>query len=143
MIALNVVGLAIAARVVGEPATLGVHDGRLADCPASPNCVSTHANPDDREHYMAPLPLSGSAEAAAARIRAALAAEPKTAIVRDDGTYIHAVARSQLMDYPDDVEFLIDTNAGLIHFRSASRLGYGDGGVNRARMERITHANAP
>jgi uncharacterized protein (DUF1499 family) len=36
------------------------------------------------------------------------------------------------------VEFYVDEAAGLIHFRSASRLGEGDMGVNRQRMEMLT-----
>jgi uncharacterized protein (DUF1499 family) len=40
----------------------------------------------------------------------------------------------------DDVEFTFDETAGLIHFRSAARLGYGDMGMNRARMEAIQTA---
>jgi uncharacterized protein (DUF1499 family) len=39
--------------------------------------------------------------------------------------------------FVDDVEFYIDERANLIHFRSASRLGYSDMGVNRKRMETI------
>jgi uncharacterized protein (DUF1499 family) len=37
----------------------------------------------------------------------------------------------------DDVEFVFDDEAKTIHFRSASRTGYGDLGVNRARMEQV------
>jgi uncharacterized protein (DUF1499 family) len=35
------------------------------------------------------------------------------------------------------VEFLIDPDGKLIHFRSASRTGYSDMGVNRKRMTEI------
>ena len=34
-------------------------------------------------------------------------------------------------------EFLFDDEAKTIHFRSASRTGYGDLGVNRKRMEQV------
>jgi uncharacterized protein (DUF1499 family) len=37
----------------------------------------------------------------------------------------------------DDVEFYFDGKAGLIHVRSASRLGRRDFGVNRARVEAL------
>jgi uncharacterized protein (DUF1499 family) len=37
----------------------------------------------------------------------------------------------------DDVHFLFDDAAKEIHFRSASRLGRSDFGVNRKRMEEI------
>ncbi|MFP4012231.1 MAG: DUF1499 domain-containing protein [Spirochaetaceae bacterium] len=39
--------------------------------------------------------------------------------------------------FPDDVELLVDEEAGCVHFRSASRLGYYDRGVNQSRIEEI------
>jgi uncharacterized protein (DUF1499 family) len=41
------------------------------------------------------------------------------------------------MGFVDDVEFLIDDSAKVIHVRSASRLGQSDLGVNRQRIETI------
>lgn len=129
--------VALAARVAPVPAGLGVSDGRLAACPATPNCVSTQADPGDRLHFIEPVELGGPASEAQARIRAVLAAEARTEVLRDEPSYIHAVFRSRVMGFPDDVEFYVDEGAGLIHFRSASRLGRDDIGVNRARMERL------
>ncbi|HJT19346.1 MAG TPA: DUF1499 domain-containing protein [Nitrospira sp.] len=39
--------------------------------------------------------------------------------------------------FVDDVEFLFEEDTKTVHFRSASRIGYGDFGVNRRRMEEI------
>jgi uncharacterized protein (DUF1499 family) len=41
------------------------------------------------------------------------------------------------MRFVDDVEFLLDAPAGLVHVRSASRLGRRDFGANRTRIEAI------
>jgi uncharacterized protein (DUF1499 family) len=41
------------------------------------------------------------------------------------------------MRYVDDVEFFYDDKAGVIHVRSASRLGRRDFGVNRKRIEEL------
>jgi uncharacterized protein (DUF1499 family) len=38
------------------------------------------------------------------------------------------------MGYVDDVEFTFDASAGLLHVRSASRLGRRDFNVNRERV---------
>jgi uncharacterized protein (DUF1499 family) len=138
--ALAVGGLAVAAQLVPAPAGLGVRDGRLAPCPPTPNCVSTQADPADRQHYAAPAPFTGPADETQERIRALLAAEPRVELLRDEPGYIHAVFRTPTMRYPDDVEFYLDEAAGLIHIRSASRLGSGDAGVNRARVERLLGA---
>jgi uncharacterized protein (DUF1499 family) len=37
----------------------------------------------------------------------------------------------------DDVEFVFEDETKTIHFRSASKTGYSDFGVNRNRMEEI------
>jgi uncharacterized protein (DUF1499 family) len=132
--------LFVAARTVGIPDNLGVRDGRLAPCPNSPNCVSTQAEPSDRQHYIEPVAYQGPVASALARIAEVIAAEPRAEVLRAEGPYIHAVFRSATMSFPDDVEFYVDEGAGLIHFRSAARLGQGDAGVNRRRMERLTAA---
>jgi uncharacterized protein (DUF1499 family) len=42
-----------------------------------------------------------------------------------------------MLRFVDDVEFVFDDESKTIHFRSASRTGYGDLGVNRRRMEQV------
>jgi hypothetical protein len=54
--------------------------------------------------------------------------------------YLYAQARTRLLRFTDDVEFSLDEAAGVIHVRSASRIGHGDRGVNRARVEAIRSA---
>jgi uncharacterized protein (DUF1499 family) len=120
----------------GKPGQLAPPGGPLRPCPSTPNCVSTDAT--DAGHAMPPLPFTGSAQAAHARARAALLAEPRTRIVTERPGYLHAEARSQFWRFVDDVEVLVDADAQVARFRSASRLGRKDFGVNRARMERFS-----
>ncbi|MBK8902887.1 MAG: DUF1499 domain-containing protein [Anaerolineaceae bacterium] len=117
------------------PDNLGVENGRLALCPDSPNCVSTQAT--DEQHGIAPIVYDDETAAAHATLLAILQADPTYTIITDTPTYIHAEARTAVWQFIDDVEFTFDEAASLIHFRSASRLGYGDGGTNRQRMEKI------
>jgi uncharacterized protein (DUF1499 family) len=118
-----------------RPDNLGVHEGKLAPCPNTPNCVSTQA--DDDAHRMDPIPFDGDAEEAMARLKAVLAARPRTTVISADGNYLRAECVSLLFRFVDDVEFLVDPEAKVIHFRSASRVGRSDLGVNRKRMEEI------
>jgi uncharacterized protein (DUF1499 family) len=118
-----------------RPSQLGVVQGRLADCPRSPNCVSTQADNDDQR--MEPIPFSGPPGEARQRLQTLIRQMPRTRIVTSEDQYLHAEFRSALFRFVDDVEFLIDPEAQVIHFRSASRVGYSDLGVNRRRMERI------
>ncbi len=63
---------------------------------------------------------------------------PRTKIVESDGDYLHAEVTSRLMKYVDDLEisFLPEKNSLII--RSESRVGDGDFGVNRKRVDLIT-----
>jgi uncharacterized protein (DUF1499 family) len=112
-----------------RPDNLGVRNGRLAPCKRSPNCVSSQADPADREHYIAPL--SGTMAA----VRAAVKAMPRTTIVSENESYLHAEFRTRIMRYVDDVEFFVDGT--VIQVRSCSRLGRRDFGVNRKRVEAL------
>jgi uncharacterized protein (DUF1499 family) len=86
---------------------------------------------------MPALPFVDAPAAAQARARAALLAEPRTRIVAEAPGYLRAEARSRLMRFVDDVEVVVDGAARVVRFRSASRVGRSDLGVNRARMERF------
>jgi len=70
-------------------------------------------------------------------LKTVIAGLPRTRLVEEDETYLHYEFTSLLLRFVDDVEFLFDDEAKAIHFRSASRTGYGDLGVNRRRMEDI------
>lgn len=147
IIALVVGGLAVVA-IVGlvvarlrtpsaDQLHLGAEDGRLQPCPESPNCVSSFASPDDETHYVAPLETSLSADAALSAARSALESMPRTAVVEERDGYLRAESRSALFRFVDDVEILVDPagDRSVVHFRSASRAGYGDMGVNRSRYQ--------
>jgi len=116
-----------------RPQNLGVKDGRLAACKRSPNCVSSQADPGDAEHYIAPIAFKGSVAA----LRGAVEAMPRSTVVRQDGNYLYAEFRTKLLRYVDDLELWYDERAGLVHVRSASRLGRRDFGVNRKRVEAL------
>ena len=115
-----------------RPRNLGVIGGRLSPCRRTPNCVSSQADPADKEHYIAPIPFKGDAIAA---VREAVESMPRARIISADSHYLYAEFRSALLGYVDDVEFHYD--GSVIHVRSASRLGRRDFGVNRARVEEL------
>ena len=80
--------------------------------------------------------MSGDAAAAFARLKSLLAGMPRTAIVAATDDYLHAVCRTRF-GFADDLECRLCLADGAIHVRSASRLGYYDFGVNRARVEAL------
>lgn len=120
------------------PRVLGLIQGSLADCPASPNCVCSTAS--RVEQQIAPLTFTGDPGAALDRLAALLATFPRTQVVKRTDLYLHATSTSLIFRFVDDVEALVDPAAGVIHLRSASRVGYSDLGVNRQRMEALRQA---
>ena len=120
-----------------RPDNLGVKDGKLAPPKRTPNSVSSQADAADAEHYIAPIPFKGDPLAAMAAVRKAVESMHGSTVIRHEGNYLYAEYRTKLMRFVDDVEFVFDPNAGVIHLRSASRLGRRDFGVNRARIESI------
>ena len=62
---------------------------------------------------------------------------PRFRLVTSTSHYLRAEARTRWLGFVDDVEFLASESEGLIHVKSASRLGYYDFGVNRRRLERL------
>lgn len=120
-----------------RPTNIGVKDGKLTPCPKSPNCVCSQGPETDGQHYIQPLSYNATPAAALAKLKTAIQNQPRTQIVTESDNYLYAEFTSQLMGYVDDVEFLVDDNAKVIHLRSASRLGQSDLGVNRQRIESI------
>lgn len=125
-----------------EPADLGVHAGRLRAPSPTPNSVSSQADlwpghPQREYARIAPLPAGADAVAALARLRAAIEATPGARVERAEGDYLHASFETRWLRFVDDAEFWLDRAAGVIHVRSASRLGRRDFGVNRERIEAL------
>jgi len=134
--------LLLAGCQASRSAAPGVRDGALAPCPATPNCVSSLEQ--DEPHRIAPLPFAGSVADAMARLAGIVRELPRTTIVAAEGTYLHAECRSAFFRFVDDLEFLADDAAKVVHVRSAARLGSSDLGVNRRRVEEIRRRwNAP
>lgn len=118
-----------------RPTTLGVHNGQLAPCPSTPNCVCSQSS--DPENKIAPLAYDSTSEAAMAALKQVIASMPRTTVIEESQDYLYAEFKSALMGFVDDVEFYLDHSATVIHVRSASRLGKSDLGVNRKRIEEI------
>jgi uncharacterized protein (DUF1499 family) len=122
----------------GKPPTnLGVKDGRLAPCPRSPNCVASQGDPADATHFIAPIAFKGDDRAAWRALRETVAGSERVKVVGERDGYLRAEFATKVIGFVDDVEFLLDAPARVIHVRSASRLGYRDFGVNRARIEAL------
>jgi len=126
--------LLLCAACAGAPPPLG-SGADLKPCPSTPNCVSSRES--DQAHRVDPLPLRGSAAAGLAAIRRVILSLPRSRIAAEGPGFLHAEFRSLVFRFVDDVDVVVDEPAGLIHIRSAARVGTSDMGVNRRRVEQI------
>lgn len=117
------------------PTNLGIVDSTLAKCPSTPNCVSSQES--DTTHYIKPLSYDVDRDQAYDSFVKILSVVPDTKIVEQKEDYIRTESRSKIMGFVDDAEFYFPNNEKVIHWRSSSRLGESDLGVNRRRLEQI------
>ena len=108
--------------------------GQFAVCPETPNCVSTKNI--NTKNYISPIYYKGSLDSAKRFFLLAIKPIKSVSIKKELEQFIHIEVTSKIFGFVDDVEFYLN-EPGTIHFRSASRLGYSDLGVNRERMETI------
>lgn len=127
------------------PTDLGVRDGRLKAPSDTENSVTSQAAlyPDHPQRVyatIAPLALNGDGPATLAKIKAIVQATAGAEVVKSDDDYLYARYTSRLMQYVDDVEFWFDPALRVVQVRSASRIGKGDMGANRKRVEAVRAA---
>lgn len=121
-----------------RPDNLGVRDGRLAPPKRTPNNVNSQVDRiADPGHYIEPLRYTGDARKAWETLERIVNGMRRAKVVQSEPNYLYAEFTSKLMGFVDDTEFYLDQQAGVVHVRSASRLGNGDHGVNRSRIEYI------
>jgi uncharacterized protein (DUF1499 family) len=105
-------------------------------CPTDkPNCVSS-VNVE-KEFNAKTFKFEGDAETAFMQLKKAIASQPRTEIVFEDSQRIEVVFKSFIFRYRDDVVFVMHPETKTLDFRSKSRVGYSDLGVNRERIERL------
>jgi len=150
IVVLLVIVLAVAAGQLGflqgtAPTDLGVRDGKLKPPSMTENSVTSQAalypdHPQRKYADTAPLALKGDGPATLAKIKAIVEGMEGAKVVKSEPGYLYAQFTTKLMKYVDDVEFWFDPAANVIQVRSASRVGRGDMGVNRRRIEAVRAA---
>ena len=64
---------------------------------------------------------------------------PRTKIVEQTNSYIHAEAKTKWRRYTDDLLLKAIPEEGIIQVRSESRVGIGDNGVNQRRVDEFAY----
>ncbi|MFP4209135.1 MAG: DUF1499 domain-containing protein [Wenzhouxiangella sp.] len=112
----------------------GLKEGKLAPCPASPNCVSSEVGtPEDKLVEPFPLTIWG-------RIPSVIE-DMGGNITAQDADYIAAEFTSRIFRFVDDIEFRRGDEH--VHVRSASRVGRSDLGANASRVAQLRDRLSP
>lgn len=106
-------------------------NGKLARCPDKPNCVNTEegdiqaVNIDDAnlEYVWSQL--------------IEVIQEQGGNIKKSNKGYLWATFQTSWLKFTDDVEARFDSGQGVIHLKSASRVGYYDFGTNQNRLTQL------
>ena len=148
LVVVFVIAVGQAGKLQGQvPADLGVHGGRLKPPSLTENSVSSQTalypdHPQRQYAAIAPLTLRGDGLATIARLKTVVNAMSGAKIVKSEPDYLYAQYTTPVMKFVDDVEFWYDPSTQAIQVRSASRIGRGDMGVNRQRIEAVRQALA-
>jgi uncharacterized protein (DUF1499 family) len=147
LLALTLAALVVGAGQLGlfsgqTPDGLGVREARLKAPAQTPNSVSSQAglyagHPQRSYADIAPFAYTGDGQAALRRLAVLLQSSDRCLLVTQSPDYLYAQCSTRWLKFTDDVEFYLDAPTGVIHVRSASRIGHGDLGVNRARVEAL------
>lgn len=115
--------------------TLGVTSGLLSPAPRSPNGVSSQTV--DSNKYVEPFPFKNNEELTMAALIKAVEGYGGAQVVTQTSHYLYVIFTSDLLKFKDDTEFYLDVKIRKVHFRSASRAGKSDLGVNRKRYQAL------
>ena len=105
---------------------------QFAPCPSAPHCVSSL---EVGSKHIAPIAVTSSQQWQL--LQETLLAMPRTAVVERQNNYLHAVTRSAIMRYRDDIELRYIPSQNRVDVRSSSYIGYYDFEVNRERIETL------
>jgi uncharacterized protein (DUF1499 family) len=154
MLTLLMIGLAIVVAAAGlllaagqagwfrgkPPTLLGVQGGRLPPPHVTRNNVHSQAAIWGAQYdhtTIEPLPAQADGAQTIQRLRSLVEATPGAQVMKAGSDYLYVQYTTKWLRFVDDAEFWFDPVAQRIQVRSASRLGEGDLGVNRARIEAL------
>jgi uncharacterized protein (DUF1499 family) len=107
----------------------------LPKCPDSPNCVSSQAERESQR--VAGFIYSGPSQQVLSQLQTCVGQLSGAKLESGSDSGLHFTFTTRWIRFVDDVHFELDESNHIVHVRSASRLGYGDFGTNRKRVERI------
>ncbi len=121
------------ARQSGSITNSGLINEQLQACPNGPRCVSSLAT--NEIHSIGAFEVPQGMLDPVSTMATIISDLPRTEITVQNERYLHATFSSALFGFVDDLEILKDGE--FLQVRSVSRVGRGDMGVNRKRVEAL------
>ncbi len=115
---------------------MGVQNGLLNRCPNLINCVCSQY-PHPKRYYEAPWRYKEKHSVVIDTLINVISYERQLCLIESNDSYVHFEATVPILGFIDDVEFYVPEGQGEIHFRSASRIGTWDLGLNKLRLKMI------
>ena len=112
--------------VVITPNQVNANNDELPECIVITHCV--------RENFKVK-----NLEDAFKKAKEIVSETPRTIIVEENSSYIHAEAKTKWRRYTDDLLLKAIPEKGIIQIRSESRVGIGDNGVNQKRVNAFAY----
>ena len=116
----------------------GLINNKLSHCPDTPNCVNSEY-PEQQDHYISPIDIISKQKINTSPLPLLkdIIQEMGGTVIRQSDNYLAGTFTSNIFRFVDDIELRFDNEKNLIHFRSASRVGRSDMGVNKKRVNLI------
>ena len=121
--------------VLITPNQINATSNELPKCVVITHCVRENYKVTDLEH-------------AFKKATKIVSETPRTKIIEQTNSYLHAEAKTKWRRYTDDLLLKAIPEEGIIQVRSESRVGIGDNGVNQRRVDDfayrlMTESNIP
>jgi len=108
------------------PTQMSASTNELPECVVITHCVRQNFRVNDLENALKK----------ASKI---VSESPRTKIIEQTNSYIHAEAKTKWRRYTDDLILKAIPEEGIIQVRSESRVGIGDNGVNQKRVDDLAY----
>jgi len=111
---------------------LNSNNTKLKPCGDKPNCVCSEYV-ESEDHFVSPLSYKSDSALVLKQVENKIK-EIGGEVTNSENNYLSAVFKSRFFGFIDDLEMRIDEKSKTLHFRSASREGHSDLGVNAKRV---------
>ena len=112
--------------ILNNPNQISATTNELPECVVITHCVRENFKVKEVEH-------------AFKKATKIVSESPRTKIVEQTNSYIHAEAKTKWRRYTDDLLLKAIPEEGIIQVRSESRVGIGDNGVNQRRVDEFAY----